>query len=226
MLARARKTIKKLDEYNHDHVSRTCKSRRLTLKLVHKITRDSVMQKLDLIRIRLLRLQLDELRKIKSILEKKIKEQAEERRELDRRHELDQQRELDHERQIEEQQQKIDSLLMNPTMARPQARAMSPKISAADSTFIRQDSENLAPSVYNTPDEEKAGKDSRYSTIDEEERDDLIPDIETPPRNYPRQSIGQWSVERAKNNLSVRSLISSLEDKTGARGFARSRMMK
>ena len=46
-----------------------------------------------------------------------------------------------------------------------------------------------------------------------EENDDLIP-RQTPPRSYPRPSIGQWSVERSRNNMSVRSLVSSLEDKS------------
>lgn len=47
---------------------------------------------------------------------------------------------------------------------------------------------------------------------DEDELDDLIP-APTPQRQYPRQSIGQWSVERAKNNMSVRSMISTFDSK-------------
>lgn len=45
--------------------------------------------------------------------------------------------------------------------------------------------------------------------------DDLMP--KTPPKSHPRQSIGQWSQERKKNNLSVSSLIKSLETQTGSR---------
>lgn len=45
-------------------------------------------------------------------------------------------------------------------------------------------------------------------TIMEEDELDLP---NTPPRYCPRQSIGQWSVDRLKNNLSVKSLVTSLE---------------
>lgn len=33
----------------------------------------------------------------------------------------------------------------------------------------------------------------------------------TPSKRYPRQSIGQWSVERAKRNMSVKSMVNSME---------------
>lgn len=43
-----------------------------------------------------------------------------------------------------------------------------------------------------------------------EEDDELVP-VTPPSRQYPRESIGQWSVNRMKNNMSVKSLISSME---------------
>jgi len=113
---------------------------------------------------------------------------------------------------------------------------------------IREDSsendENNSP-VYHTPEADR--KLSKCRTIDEEivlkcdsspmgdrnrielpvenkmdaSEDDLIP-RQTPPRSYPRQSIGQWSVERVRNNMSVRSLVSSLEGQRGTRSGAAS----
>lgn len=44
---------------------------------------------------------------------------------------------------------------------------------------------------------------------EEDEFDDLQV---TPTKHFPRQSIGQWSMERKKRNLSVKSLVSSLEN--------------
>lgn len=39
----------------------------------------------------------------------------------------------------------------------------------------------------------------------------------TPQRSYPRQSIGQWSTERIRNNMSVKSLVNSLDKRAGRR---------
>ena len=98
--------------------------------------------------------------------------------------------------------------------------------------------ENNSP-VFHTP-EEAERKASRSRLMDDEqvkvgeqrsewteqqrnesvgqtdELDDLIP-VPLTPRNFPRQSIGQWSVERSRNNMSVRSLVSSLESKSATR---------
>lgn len=191
------------------------------------------MQRLDLIRIRLLRLQLNELHKIKSLLEKRMTEQheAEQKRILEQQKEIERLKEV--ERQImigenkrQQKQKQMPQLLEEQSSQPTRCSRMNP-----DSTFIMEDSreneENVAPTAYYTPEEEKTAKETRYRTIQEEEQDDLIPAIKTtPPRSHPRQSIGQWSVERAKNNMSVRSLISSLEDKTGPRGNMRSRMLR
>lgn len=49
------------------------------------------------------------------------------------------------------------------------------------------------------------------SNVDFSEELDL-PDV-TPMKRYPRQSIGQWSTERRARNMSVKSLINSLERK-------------
>lgn len=44
-----------------------------------------------------------------------------------------------------------------------------------------------------------------------EEQDDLDPPSTPSTRAFPRQSIGQWSVERLKNNMSVKSMVNSME---------------
>ena len=88
---------------------------------------------------------------------------------------------------------------------------------------MEANNENISP-VYRTP---ESPKECRYSTIEEEERDDLVPSFNpTTPRSFPRQSIGQWSVERLRNNMSVKSLVSSLEDKTNTKDGARSKIQK
>ena len=97
--------------------------------------------------------------------------------------------------------------------------AKTPERNFMDFSNLKEDEseyndENVSP-AYKTPDLQ------RCSTIEEEEKDDLIPSI-TPAKSYPRQSIGQWSVERHKNNMSVRSLISSLES-SASRGVMKTK---
>lgn len=236
MLARARKTIKRFD-FNQRNPPRACRNPALTLRMVHKLTRASVTQRLDLIRIRLLRSQLEELYKIKNLLERKIDEQQrfdEEQRKF--REELKSEEaaavveaarktsnELNQQRHLNNANRQADT---DYHFQRMSQQTIDTKMIREDS---REDDENAPPLIYYTPESERKRKESRCVPIMGDEQhihdkqqyhgddDDLIPDIKSTPssRSYPRQSIGQWSVERARNNMSVRSLVTSLEFMVG-----------
>lgn len=217
MYSKARKAIRRLKKYKTERLIRIY-SQGLVPIHTRRTSPRTAERRLNLIRIRLLRRQLVELHKIKAILEARLNEDREKRLELERR-ELDRNKELERlERENQEQKQIIDSLMKG--AAREKSEVKNQQLSPL---LIRLDSENMPPSEYHTPDEEKSCQKSRCSTIGEEDYDDLVPDLSVTPRKHPRQSIGQWSVERAKNNMSVRSLVGSLEKKTGP---ARSRVMR
>lgn len=86
------------------------------------------------------------------------------------------------------------------------------------------ENENGAPeAASNQPESIRRKSYARPRTINEEEMensnadqpdgfDDDAFEIKTPPRSFSRPSIGQWSVERRKNNMSVKSMISNFEN--------------
>lgn len=88
---------------------------------------------------------------------------------------------------------------------------------------VRMSLENESGLTEAAPDGIRRKSYARPRTINEEETensntgqpdgyDDDAFEIKTPPRSFSRPSIGQWSVERRKNNMSVKSMISNFEN--------------
>lgn len=74
---------------------------------------------------------------------------------------------------------------------------------------LRHQHEELTKPIDQGPPAERETK----QWLDIFEEDELEPPTTPSTRTFPRQSIGQWSVERMKNNMSVRTMVSSMERK-------------
>lgn len=68
----------------------------------------------------------------------------------------------------------------------------------------------IAEEEVDAPSSEAKAKPNTYE-------DDDFEIHSTPPRSFARQSIGQWSVERRKNNMSVKSLVGNFESAVNKR---------
>lgn len=80
----------------------------------------------------------------------------------------------------------------------------------ADKTVLEAEIEDLKQKQATAPTPLPPPPSHKQPTTIAEEEDDLGPP-ETPSKSFPRQSIGQWSVERLRNNMSVKSMVNSME---------------
>lgn len=98
-----------------------------------------------------------------------------------------------------------------------------PSFTGKDVRISLENDNASGAATTNPPESIKRKSLARPRTIDEEEtenspraaqRDNYDDDefeIKTPPRSFSRPSIGQWSTERRRNNMSVKSMISNFE---------------
>lgn len=135
----------------------------------------------------------------------KKREQEVERRE----NELNQRSE-DWNRQYESKKQELIELEARATSAQSGRESLRRSIGTDGSQLNSVDRKSLGrPCTIN---EEETDTCNSVPSVkcDTYEDDDF--DIKTPPRTFARPSIGQWSSERRRNNMSVKSMIGNFEN--------------